>query len=67
MTGTKQIKISFWATIFIALGVVVLCTLGTWQLQRLAWKEDIMAKLDAAYDNPIKNPNLSDLKNNDFL
>ena len=67
MTGTKQIKIPFWATIFTTLGVIALCTLGTWQIQRLAWKEDIIAKLDAAYDNPIKDPDLSDLNDNDFL
>lgn len=33
-------------------GIVVLCTLGTWQLQRLEWKEGIIARLDAARQAP---------------
>ena len=67
MTGTKQIKIPFWATIFTTLGVIALCTLGTWQIQRLAWKEDIINKLDNAYENPVKNPDLSELNEDDFI
>ncbi len=33
-------------------GVAVLCTLGTWQAQRLEWKEGIIARLDAARQSP---------------
>lgn len=29
------------------LGVAVLCALGTWQLRRLAWKEGVLATIDA--------------------
>lgn len=30
-------------------GIAVLCTLGTWQLQRLAWKEGVLSKIEAEY------------------
>lgn len=30
-----------------AIGFVILCTLGAWQLQRLQWKEALLADLDA--------------------
>ena len=66
MTGTKK-KIPFWATLFTLLGLIVLCTLGTWQLQRLAWKQEILNKLDAAYENPTQNPDLSKLAKDEFV
>ncbi len=28
------------------IGVIILCGLGTWQLQRLAWKEDLIARVE---------------------
>jgi surfeit locus 1 family protein len=33
-------------------GVGILCALGTWQLQRLAWKNDIIARLETARAHP---------------
>jgi len=45
-------KPPLWATIFTFLGVIILCTLGTWQLQRLTWKTEILNGLAAAYENP---------------
>jgi len=33
--------------IFSLIGIVVLITLGTWQMQRLAWKQDLMTKIQA--------------------
>lgn len=37
-----------------ALGLVVLCSLGSWQLRRLAWKESLIATLTARMaDDPI--------------
>lgn len=36
-------------------GVIVLLGLGTWQLQRLAWKEELIAKVEhAARDAPLQ-------------
>ncbi len=43
-------RIPLWPTLLTILGVIILCSLGTWQLQRLAWKNDITAKLEATYD-----------------
>lgn len=37
------------ASIFALVGVVILCALGTWQVYRLQWKQDLLAKLDVAY------------------
>jgi surfeit locus 1 family protein len=42
----------FWATILTATGMLVLCGLGTWQLQRLEWKEGLLAQLAAARTQP---------------
>jgi surfeit locus 1 family protein len=33
-------------------GLVILLCLGVWQLQRLAWKEDLIAKIDARTKSP---------------
>lgn len=37
------------ASILALIGIAILCGLGTWQLQRLAWKNDIISKLNTAY------------------
>jgi len=67
MTGAKRITLPFWATLFTVLGVAVLCTLGAWQIQRLAWKETVINKLDAAYETPITNPDLSNMDEDEFV
>ncbi|MAU40765.1 MAG: hypothetical protein CMF31_04000 [Kordiimonas sp.] len=48
----------FWiATIFTVPAIVVMCALGTWQIQRLAWKEDVIARMDARLDaTPVALP-----------
>lgn len=46
------VRFPVWATLFTIMGVLVLCTLGTWQVQRLHWKENILTRLQSAYDNP---------------
>lgn len=40
-----------WATLFTLLGIAILCGLGTWQVQRLEWKESLLAAIDKAYAN----------------
>ena len=35
------------ATVFALAGIVILCGLGVWQLDRKAWKEDLIARLNA--------------------
>ncbi|MGH1404642.1 MAG: SURF1 family protein [Alphaproteobacteria bacterium] len=42
-------KLPFWATFFTLSGVVVLCALGTWQLHRLGWKQEILTAIDREY------------------
>jgi surfeit locus 1 family protein len=43
-----------WATVLTLAGVLVLCALGTWQVERLQWKRGLLARIEAAYAE--KNP-----------
>lgn len=42
-------KVPLWATLFTLVGIVILCGLGFWQVQRLQWKTDLLAALEAEY------------------
>lgn len=42
-------KFPLWATLFTLAGAALLFKLGWWQLERMAWKADLIAKLEAAY------------------
>lgn len=42
-------RLPFWASICTLCAVVILCSLGSWQLYRLDWKQGILAKLEAEY------------------
>ena len=44
------------ALLLALLGVAILCGLGTWQLQRLQWKNEILAKLETAYAEQDAQP-----------
>jgi surfeit locus 1 family protein len=39
-------KLPLWASLFTLCGVAVLCGLGTWQLERLAWKRELIAQIE---------------------
>ena len=39
------------ATLLTLVSVIILCSLGTWQIKRLAWKTEIIDNLNAAYKN----------------
>lgn len=41
-------------TIVVAVAFVILCGLGTWQLQRLSWKRDLIARIDALQRAPAR-------------
>lgn len=42
-----MIKLRFWPTVFMLPALMVLVGLGTWQLDRLAWKEGLIAEIEA--------------------
>ncbi|MCB9983821.1 MAG: SURF1 family protein [Rhodospirillales bacterium] len=52
----KTTPIPFWATLLTLLGLCILIALGTWQLQRLTWKKDIIAKIETAYATETPSP-----------
>lgn len=44
------------ASIFTLCGLAVLCTLGTWQLQRLEWKEQMLSQIEQGMrEGPTQN------------
>jgi surfeit locus 1 family protein len=45
-------RFPFGLTIAVAISLVILITLGTWQLQRLAWKTTLLADIAAAQKGP---------------
>ena len=54
------------ATILTTAAVIILCALGTWQIQRLAWKNEIIEQLDAAYANQGKAIDISKMQDRDY-
>ncbi|MCL4678418.1 MAG: SURF1 family protein [Alphaproteobacteria bacterium] len=42
-------KFPLWAMLFTLAGAALLFKLGWWQLERMAWKADLITKLEAAY------------------
>lgn len=43
-------------TIITAAGILILCGLGRWQLERRAWKADLIARAEAAGTLPLVSP-----------
>lgn len=41
--GRKRFRPTFWATVFAIPAMIILIALGTWQVQRLYWKEEQIA------------------------
>jgi surfeit locus 1 family protein len=50
--GRRRFRPRFWPTLATLLGLVLLLGLGTWQLQRLAWKTDLIAAAEAGLAQP---------------
>lgn len=55
-------KLPIGATFFTAAGVAVLLCLGTWQMQRLEWKNDIIERLNEGYDHAASAPPIDQSK-----
>jgi len=54
--------------IFGITGAAILLALGNWQLQRLAWKEDILARMELRIDEtPVPLPDHPDPAGDDYL
>lgn len=47
------------ATLMTAAGIIVLCTLGAWQFQRMQWKNEILTNLNAAYNEGASSKQLT--------
>ncbi|MBX3480656.1 MAG: SURF1 family protein [Caulobacter sp.] len=45
-------RFPFGLTIAVAISLVILCVLGGWQLKRLAWKTDLLARIEALKTAP---------------
>lgn len=50
------------ATFMTLMAVIILCGLGTWQVKRLAWKEGLLAQLDALYAEEPQDSNTAALR-----
>lgn len=58
----------FWPLFFGILGTVVLVSLGTWQVQRMAWKADVIAEINARIaSDPVALPDPIDLERDKYL
>jgi len=48
----QSVRLPFWPTLVVALAVLAMVGLGIWQLQRLRWKEALLADYAAAAGEP---------------
>lgn len=51
MSASRRLPIGL--TIATAISLVILLVLGMWQLQRMAWKVDLLARIEAAKTGPV--------------
>lgn len=65
--GPRRFHLRLWPTLITLVGLAVLLSLGTWQLQRLAWKRDLIAAAEAQLTLPATGfPAGDDLTGMDF-
>src|SRR3546814_6835659 len=50
--GRRRFRPTFWATVCTVVALAILIALGTWQVQRLFWKEGEIAKRQARVSAP---------------
>ncbi len=46
-------KPPFWATVLTIIGVLILCGLGTWQIKRLSWKQNLLAQIEQEHARDV--------------
>lgn len=46
------LKSGIWAGLFTLTGIVILVALGTWQVQRLHWKADVLSRIETRMTQP---------------
>ncbi|HZH25551.1 MAG TPA: SURF1 family protein [Azospirillaceae bacterium] len=51
-TPFRRFRPTLWFTVFAVFGVAALLALGTWQVQRLTWKNDLIARLEVRLAAP---------------
>src|SRR4051812_34029425 len=49
---TTKFRPALWPTLFTIPAIIVLLGLGTWQVQRLEWKLDLIHRIAARFDAP---------------
>jgi surfeit locus 1 family protein len=52
----KNWPVLIWPGMFTLAALIVLCGLGFWQLQRLAWKQDLIARVEGRSQVPVASP-----------
>jgi len=50
----RRFRPTLWFTVFAVSGIAALLALGTWQVQRLAWKNDLIARIEARLAAPAQ-------------
>ena len=50
--GPLRFRPTFWATVFTVLAVAFMAGLGTWQVQRLVWKRDLLQRIETQMAEP---------------
>lgn len=45
-------RLPFWPTLIVGIAIAVMIGLGVWQVQRMAWKEALLAEYASASDRP---------------
>jgi len=45
-------RLPFWPTLIVGIAIAIMIGLGVWQLQRMAWKEALLAEYRTAADKP---------------
>lgn len=51
----QQTKKPIWATICSLVAIAILLKLGFWQIQRLEWKNALIASIEFEYDKPLED------------